>query len=657
MADQGAKYTDKELAKVEKKIKEIYSEAQKDIQKKIKDYESKFVTKNKIYLEKLDNGEITYEQYSAWLDGQIFQGEQWEAKRDQIIHVIQNANKEAAKIVNGGSISVFAENANWSSYNMEHTEGVNFGFGLYDAKTVTNLIKNDPQLLPKWKINEPKDYVWNKKKVNNSITQGIIQGERLDQIATRLATGLKANNMNTMLTFARTAMTGAQNAGRNQSLMDAKNLGINVVKVWMATLDDHTRLSHQQMDGEEQKVGDTWHPMKFSNGCRYPGDPMGPPHEVYNCRCTLVSDVKDYPSEYNRYDNIEGEPIKNMTYQEWKEAKESGTGLEPWTPPTSFVESMFPVGFDTDSEEAIRKQEFTNDIMLSPTVNQMTPAQLNTFENEVLANMSNEHLEMYKTMTDFHGASNYTSGGGWYSPSKHIVEMNLSANRWEQSVGRSNANGAWKTKFHEELHQLDHIMGITQGWGRWSSITACEHSIWGTPTPIGKRLQTAITQDILGIINKAIDNTNKADAMAASMLGVKPSKPMKHVTDLNKPITRDIRNSFFAYLSEQTQGDDEHSQQYKRAMLSPFTDAVGLMTKNRIDPYSNGYWGHPPKYQKEQGANGATSECFAEIGSHIMRNDTEALDFLSEWMPNSIAEYRDVISELAEYMRDNQIHY
>lgn len=341
MIDQGAAYTDKELAKMEKKIKQIYSEAQSDIEDKIAEFNKKFAAKSEMLLKQVDEGKITQEQYDQWLRGQVFQSEQWESKKDQIIGVIQNANKEAANILNGGTISVFAENANWSHYQMEQSQGVNFGFGLYDAQTVTNLIKNDPQVLPKWKINEPKDYIWNAKKVNNSITQGTIQGEGLDKIAKRLANSLSSNNKNTMLTFARTAMTGAQNAGRYQSQQDAKELGIDIVKVWMSTLDKHTRVSHQELDGEEQKVGDKWHPFKFSNGCRYPGDPQGPPHEVYNCRCTLVSDIKDYPSKFNRYDNIDGKPIKNMSYKEWKEAKKSGTELKPWVP---LVESGTPVG-------------------------------------------------------------------------------------------------------------------------------------------------------------------------------------------------------------------------------------------------------------------------------------------------------------------------
>lgn len=659
MTDQGATYTDKELAKMERKIRQIYSEAQSDIEKKIDDFGNKFAAKSEMLLKQVDEGKITYEQYSQWMDGQIFQSEQWDSKKDQIIGVIQNANREAANILNGGTISVFAENANWSHYRMEKSQGVNFGFGLYDAQTVTNLIKNDPQVLPKWKINEPKDYVWNAKKVNNSITQGIIQGEGLDQISKRLAKSLSSNNKNTMLTFARTAMTGAQNAGRYQSQQDAKELGINMMKVWMCTLDDHTRISHRELDGEEQKVGDRWHPFKFSNGCRYPGDPQGPPHEVYNCRCTLVTDIKDYPSEFNRYDNIDGKPIKNMSYKEWKKAKESGAELKPWVP--AIKESGTPVGLanrpSLDDKERQRFEAAYNNVINSHTMDQMSDTQKEQFKSQVLPNMSAEHMELYEKMTKFHGDNLYDYNGGWYSPSRHRVEMNLSSNQWERYMGRTEATGAWKTKFHEELHQLDHILAISQGYGRYGAITACENSMWDRATSIGTRLKEAISKDILGVINAAIDETNKANAEAALALNVKAAKPLKHMTDLSKPISRDVTNAFFTYLGDRVQGVNKTETNRNKAVISPFTDAVGLMTRSRINPYKNYYWGHDTKYQKDNGPNGATSECFAEIGSHIMRNDTEALGEIEKWMPNSVAEYRSVLTELGEYLKDNDIHY
>lgn len=321
MADYGTKTTDKAIKKLDKEIQSVYEEAERDIQAKMDDFVKKFKPKRDIQKKKLDNGEITQEQYDSWYRGQVFQRNQWKAKKQEIQQVLAHSNEVAVKMINGESIHVFSTNANYASYTIDRAGNADFNFQLYDSSAVTSLIKNNPQVLPKWKIDEPKDYAWNGKKVNRQVTQGIIQGESLEQIAKRLAVNLSAQNYNHMRTFARTAMTGAQNAGREQSLKNARDMGLNVVKQWMATLDGRTRDSHAMMDGETIKVGDKWHHYKFSNGLRYPGDPEGPAREVYNCRCTLVGDLEDYPSEYERYDNIDGKPVKEMTYKDWYEAK------------------------------------------------------------------------------------------------------------------------------------------------------------------------------------------------------------------------------------------------------------------------------------------------------------------------------------------------
>ena len=321
MSDPGTRYTAKKLAEINKRLVEVYEEAYRDIKEKTDEFARKFAIKDSIYQEKANKGEITWDEYSRWLDGQIFQSEQWEAKRDQIVRILSEANSTSLDIINKESFSVFAENANFQSYSLEHGAGVNFGFGLYDSHAVANLIKNDPRILPTKKLDPKKDKAWNMKKMRSQIVQGIIQGESLSKVAKRLAVATGSHNKNAMLTHARTAMTGAQNAGRYQSLMDAKDMGITVTKQWMATFDARTRDSHASIDGEIRRVGDKWHPVKFSNECRFPGDPEGPPREVYNCRCTLVGDVTNYPSEYERYDNIDGHPVKEMTYREWTNAK------------------------------------------------------------------------------------------------------------------------------------------------------------------------------------------------------------------------------------------------------------------------------------------------------------------------------------------------
>lgn len=316
MPDLGAKYTDDQIVQMEKQLKSVYNQAYKDILQKQKDFNEKYAVKEAKYTAQVESGKITQEQFDSWKKGQVFQGQQWQNKKKDILNTLYNSNKIATDIVNGKTQNVFTFNANYQSYELEHGAGVNFGFSLYDSATVVNLIKNDPQLLPKWKIDQPKDYTWNQKKLNRQVSLGVIEGESLDKIATRLTDSLVTQNFNKMRTFARTAMTGAQNSGRQMSLENAKALGIKVKKQWMATLDAHTRINHRILDG--QKVGTDDYFNANGMKIRYPGDPQAHPSMVYNCRCTMVGDIENYPSEYNRYDNINGKPIKNMSYKEWE---------------------------------------------------------------------------------------------------------------------------------------------------------------------------------------------------------------------------------------------------------------------------------------------------------------------------------------------------
>ena len=319
MVDYGANYTDKQVKILESHIKSVYSEAKKDLNAKLKDFNAKFKVKDAKHKADLKAGLITKEDYQAWLKGQVFQGDHWKQMKAQMESVLLNANEEAINIVNSGKISVIAQNANYMAYSLEHTAGVNLGFALYDRDTVTNLLKNQPDLLPNKHVDPVKDGAWNRKKITRQVTQGILQGESTEQVANRLATALSSQNRNSMLTTARTAMTGAQNVGRQLRLEEAKEKGIKLKKQWMCTLDLHTRIAHRELDGQ---MVDVDKPFKVDGlTIRFPGDPQAHPSLVYNCRCTLVAELDDFPEAYQRYDNIDGIPVDQMTYKEWAKAK------------------------------------------------------------------------------------------------------------------------------------------------------------------------------------------------------------------------------------------------------------------------------------------------------------------------------------------------
>jgi len=326
-SDPAIKYTDAEIKLLDEKIQTVFSEAQSDIQSKLDSFNAKFKEKDAEFAKKCLDGEISKEDYAAWRKGQVFTGKQWVQKKKEIAAVLDNSNKIASAMINQSAVNVFGENLNFMGYSLEHTAGVNFGFGLYNQDAVAKLIKDNPQLLPKWKIDQKKDYIWNQKNLNNALTQGIVQGESLDKISKRVSTGLAGKNENLMKTFAKTGMTQAQNSGRLERMKQADTLGIKVKKKWVATLDARTRITHQELDGETAKLDGDFKVEGMS--IRYPGDPEAHPSLVYNCRCALDAEFDDYPATYDRYDNIAGVPIKGMSYNQWKEAKSKGDNLSP----------------------------------------------------------------------------------------------------------------------------------------------------------------------------------------------------------------------------------------------------------------------------------------------------------------------------------------
>lgn len=325
------KQNDKEVEKLEKKLRKVYLQAQADTQAKMEDYLQRFATKDAIKLEQVKQGKITQAQYLEWRKGQIAVGKQWQDKVDALAADYTNANKIAMGMVRNDMAGTFATNHNYAAYQLEHDTSLDLSFTLYDQYTLKNLVARDPNLLPLPSVDIPKDLRWNKQKINSVITQAVLQGDSIPKIAQSLRRVTDMNH-SAAVRNARTSMTAAQNAGRVESYKHAQDMGIDMQQEWLATLDGRTRHSHRQMDGERIAVAkDKWHPAKFSNGCRYPGDPQGPAWEIYNCRCTLVAAVEGI----DQSDAPRNSKLGGMSYDEWKNAHKAAppqTVTQP-TPP------------------------------------------------------------------------------------------------------------------------------------------------------------------------------------------------------------------------------------------------------------------------------------------------------------------------------------
>jgi SPP1 gp7 family putative phage head morphogenesis protein len=330
LADYVETYTGKVLKEIEKRLIETYKEAQRDILQKMAEFEKKHRAKNALMQQKLKAGEITQEQYRTWMQGQVFIGKQWEEKKKSIEKILLDADRQAAKIINEKSLDVFAESANWSAYEIEKELGGAVNFGLYNTRTVSKLIEEQPELLPRRVINGVKADAWNAKKIANAISQGIIQGEGIPEISKRIArdTGISAGKSSTL--YARTAMTGAQNAGRQERMLETEEQGIEVKKMWIATLDDRTRDAHSEMDGQTVDVDAPFHSREFGD-IMFPGDPSAEPGNLYNCRCAMKHVFPKYQKLGKReriayYTDENGNrksyKVGDVTYKEWQKIKE-----------------------------------------------------------------------------------------------------------------------------------------------------------------------------------------------------------------------------------------------------------------------------------------------------------------------------------------------
>lgn len=306
MTDYGHKYADGVLSELEKRIAREYGQAYIESKAKMDKYLAAF--------EKADaeaRKSLTATDYKKWRRKHIMQGERWRSVVDSMAETYTNAGQVAAKMINGEMEGVFLENANYAAYEMEGYFGPGYGFDLYDQETVKRILKDNPDLLPAPSIDIDQDLLWNRQRVTSALTQGILQGESIPNIAKRLQTVETMDAAQSVRT-ARTAVTEAQNAGRQARYDQAKEKGLPLKKRWIATLDGRTRHEHGMADGQTVDLDDFFviggeklmHPGDFSHGASG--------WNIYNCRCTMRT-VDPLGSSYNR--------PNRMTYQEWVESK------------------------------------------------------------------------------------------------------------------------------------------------------------------------------------------------------------------------------------------------------------------------------------------------------------------------------------------------
>lgn len=327
--DEANQLTDKKLSALEKRIARVYREARNDLDETVKAYFERFRERDegmKALIGTEINGKVWTEQdYKQWRLNQIGRGERYQDLREKIAERMTKANEVAIAYVNDGTPGIYSLNRNYAAYTIEKVSG-NVGFTLWDESTVRRLIVEEPDLMPYYPkekaLKRGIDLKWGKKQITKSVTSGLLQGKSVGKIATDLQARVSEMNRASAVRAARTAVTGAQNAGRMDSYKAASDMGIKVRKRWVATKDGRTRHSHQKMDGQTVEWDE---PFTSELGkIRYPGDPRAKPANVYNCRCTLrtveAPGIEAEPRKMRVRDPKTGRNVvvEEMTYEQWE---------------------------------------------------------------------------------------------------------------------------------------------------------------------------------------------------------------------------------------------------------------------------------------------------------------------------------------------------
>lgn len=281
---------------MEKKVTNIYSRAQKEISKKWNEYmeshKGKVDTVYNTLQEAIKSGDrsaidAAKAEYERTVKNVTLNNNRYKAMVNETTAKLAHTNEVALDYVNGNMAKVYT--LNYNDFANENITGYNFA--LVNEQAMKNLAKSDKSLLPKKKLDIPKDQRWNTKSINAEVLQGILQGENIPKIAKRL-THVTDMNRKSAIRNARTMITSAENKGKQDSFEKAEEDGIILVRRWVATHDERTRESHALLDGQE--VG-TKEPFTSIYGkIMYPGDPTADAADVYNCRCALRSVVKGF---------------------------------------------------------------------------------------------------------------------------------------------------------------------------------------------------------------------------------------------------------------------------------------------------------------------------------------------------------------------------
>ena len=305
--DAAHRATDDELAKLERRIARLYREAADDLQETIEAYFEKFKKRDeemKALIGTVQNGkEWTEQDYKQWRLAQIGRGKRFEAMRDKLAERMTKANEVAISYANDDMAKIYAMNHAYTIESVKEQAGEmlsGIDFTMLDEQTVKRLVVEQPDLMPYYPkakaVKRGIDLIYGKKQITATVTSGILQGNSINKMAKDLMNRVTDMNKTSAIRAARTAVTEAENAGRQAAADELEKKGVIMGKRWIATHDSRTRDEHLEADGQIVENNKPF--VVGGEELMFPGDKSlgASGWNLYNCRCTRATEIIGFKS-------------------------------------------------------------------------------------------------------------------------------------------------------------------------------------------------------------------------------------------------------------------------------------------------------------------------------------------------------------------------
>jgi hypothetical protein len=310
---------DDELEQLEERLTALYANATNDVLSDYEKWMSHYKANYNEMCAKLEAGEITEPEFREWVNRRMVDNKLFTETVNSMTDILVNTDLVAMALVNDELPLIIAQSYNFVQslgFAAADEAGLSVGtFQIYNARTVQALIKDNPDILKY--VNKENDYTFNKDRINNTITHSILNGDSIQKTANRLQ-GVSSMDENSAIRTARTAMTAAENLGRNEGYHDLKEKGIPCRFQWSATHDNRTRDLHILLDGQYQDEDGKFRVEGYE--IQFPGDPAAEPEMVYNCRCraSLVLNGVDHSQDGDLYEKF----MKENYPDDWNAIKD-----------------------------------------------------------------------------------------------------------------------------------------------------------------------------------------------------------------------------------------------------------------------------------------------------------------------------------------------